>query len=234
MKIALVTGGSRGIGAAIVEKFAKEQYTVILNYNKSAEKAQQLKRRLVDSGCDVHCFQADVSDVAQIEAMFNFVATYFKKLDVLVNNAGIALTKQLQDVTERDYDAVMGTNAKAAFFCCRQALPLLRKSGSGSIVNVASIWGVEGASCESAYSMSKFAVVGLTKSLSEELKPLTVRVNCVCPPIVTTDMTSNLTESDVSAFCKSRKLRVYTPDEVAADVFALATGNDTGKILIER
>ena len=234
MKIALITGGSRGIGAATVEKFAKEHFTVILNYNNSALQAEQLKSRLVNEGCDVHCFQADVSNPVQVQKMFDFVAKYFKKLDVLVNNAGIALSKQLQDVTEEDYDAVMSVNAKATFFCCKLALPLLKKSDAPSIVNVSSIWGVEGASCESVYSMSKFAVVGLTKSLAEELKPLGVRVNCICPPIVLTDMTRHLSSDDVNSFCTARNARAFTPCEVANDLFALATGVDTGKIYLER
>ena len=234
MKVALVTGGSRGIGAATVEKFAKERYTVILNYHNSVDEAEKLKRRLVEAGADVHCYRADVSDVLQVAGRFSWVEKYFKKLDVLVNNAGVALAKQLQDVTVDDFDTVMNTNAKAAFFCCQQALSLLRKSDGGSIVNVSSIWGVEGASCESAYSMSKFAVVGLTKSLAEELKPLNVRVNCVCPPVVLTDMSAHLSENDISTFCKIHKVRAYTPDEVANDVFALATDGITGKILLER
>ena len=234
MKVALITGGSRGIGAATVQKFAKEHYTVILNYRNSAAQAEQLKRSLVEGGADVHCVHADVSDLAQVEEMFAWVSKYFKKLDVLVNNAGISLTKQLQDVTECDYDAVLSTNAKAAFFCCQKALPLLRKSDAGSIVNVSSIWGIEGASCESAYSMSKFAVVGLTKSLAEELKPLGIRVNCICPPIVSTAMSAHLSKEALAEFCKERNVRVYTPCEVAEDIFALATGVDSGKILIER
>ena len=234
MKVALITGGSRGIGAATVDKFAKEGYSVILNYNKSESEAEQLKRRLVQAGADVHCYQADVSNVSEVTAMFQWVAKYFKKLDVLVNNAGVALTKQLQDVSEQDYDTVMNTNAKSMFFCCQQALPLLKRSDGSAIVNVSSIWGVEGASCESAYSMSKFAVVGLTKSLIEELQPLGVRVSCVCPPIVTTDMSNHLSSEDITAFCSSRKVRLYTPDEVANDIFALATGANTQKILLER
>ena len=234
MKVVLITGGSRGIGAATVRKFATKHCTVILNYYKSEVQAEQLKRSLVESGCDVHCYKADVSDPLQVTAMFEFVAKYFKKLDVLVNNAGIALTKQLQDVTLQEFDAVMNTNAKAAFLCCQQALPLLRKSDSPSIVNVSSIWGVEGASCESVYSMSKFAVVGLTKSLAEELKPLGVRVNCICPPIVTTDMSSNLSSEDVAAFCREHKTHAYAPEEVANDVYTLATGKHTGIIILER
>ena len=234
MKVALITGGSRGIGAATVAKFAKEHYTVILNFRSEAGHAENLRQHLLSQGCDVHCYMADLTDPEQVIAMFNFVEHFFKKLDVLVNNAGIALTKQLQDVTVEEFDQVMNTNARAAFLCSQQALRLLQKSDHPSIVNVSSIWGVEGASCESVYSMSKFAVVGLTKSLAEELKPLNVRVNCVCPPIVATAMTKHLSDDDVAAFCKERNARVYSPDEVAADVFALALGNETGTILLER
>lgn len=234
MKIALITGGSRGIGAATVKKFATEQYTVILNFHKSKEQAEKLQQQLVANGCDVHLYKADVSDVEQIAEMFAWIHKYFKKLDVLVNNAGVALTKQIQDVTVADFDSVMCTNAKSAFFCCQHALPLLAKSDSGSIVNVSSIWGIEGASCESVYGMSKFALVGLTKSLAEELEPLGITVNCVCPPIVQTDMCRNLTEQDVSNFCKQRNVHAYTPEEVAEDIFALSVSRETGKILVEK
>ena len=234
MKIALVTGGARGIGAATVKKFAGEQYTVILNYNKSKEQAESLKRELVALGCDVHLYQADVSDVQQVVSMFGWVRKYFKKLDVLVNNAGISLVKQLQDVTEAEFDSVMSTNSKSTFFCCQQALPLLKDSGSGAIVNVSSIFGVMGASCESVYSMSKFAVVGLTQSLAEELKPMNVTVNCVCPPIVLTDMSAHLTEQDVEDFCAQHGVRAYTPEQVAEDIFALTATDETGIILEEK
>lgn len=234
MKIALITGGSRGIGAATVKKFAQEQYTVILNYNKSKDQAETLQRELVASGCDVHLYQADVSDIQQVAEMFAWISKYFKKLDVLINNAGVALTRQLQDVTVAQFDSVMNTNARGSFFCCQQALPLLAKSDSGSIVNVSSIWGIEGASCESVYSMSKFAIVGLTKSLAEELQPLGITVNCVCPPIVLTDMSRNLTEQDVSSFCEQHNTRAYTPIQVADDIFALSTSRATGKVLVDK
>ena len=234
MKVALITGGSHGIGAAIVNKFAKEHYTVILNFRTNSACAENLRQNLLRQGCDVQCYRADLTDPEQVTAMFDFVEHYFKKLDVLVNNAGIALNKQLQDVTVEEFDQVMNTNARGAFLCCQQALRVLRKSDNPSIVNVSSIWGVEGASCESVYSMSKFAVVGLTKSLAEELKPLNIRVNCVCPPIVTCGMSKDLSQEDVAAFCKEHGVRVYTPDEVAADIFELATCNETGKIFLER
>ena len=234
MKVALVTGGARGIGAETVKKFAKEQYTVILNYHSSQNQAEQLQRELVALGSDVHLYRADVSDAAEVQQMFDWVAKYFKKLDVLVNNAGIALAKQIQDVTVEEYDRVMDTNAKSAFFCCQQALPLLKVSCHGAIVNVSSIWGVHGASCEVAYSMSKFAIVGLTKSLALELQPSGVAVNCVCPPIVLTDMSAHLTQEDIEEFRLKNNVKAYSPVEVAADVYNLATCGKTGIIYMEK
>ena len=234
MKIALVTGGARGIGAETVKKFAKEQYTVVINYHTSKARAEQLKAELVACGCDVHLYCADVSDVAQVSEMFNWVGKYFKKLDVLVNNAGVSLTKQLQDVTVEQFDMVMNTNAKSTFFCCQQALPLLRKSDRGAVVNVSSIWGTQGASCESVYSMSKFAVVGLTKSLAEELQPLNITVNCVCPPIVLTDMCRHLSQHEIDEFCAEHNVKAYLPSDVANDIYTLVQNGKTGIIFTEK
>lgn len=233
MKTCLVTGASRGIGAAIAAKFANEGYSVIVNYAHSHDQAEQLVAALRQSGCDAHLFRADLADVAQIRAMFDWVGKYFKHLDVLVNNAGIALVEQLQDVTERDFDNVFSVNAKAAFFCTQAALPLLVKSGEAAVVNVSSVWGCKGASCESVYSMSKHALVGLTRSLAQELAP-TVRVNCVCPPIVQTDMTAHLSEQDKLLFCTQHGTRVLTAQEVANDVFRLAVCGTTGEIFSEK
>ncbi|MCH5157092.1 MAG: SDR family oxidoreductase [Clostridiales bacterium] len=234
MKIALITGGARGIGAETVKKFVQHQYTVIVNYHSSRVQAEELKQTLVANGGDVHLYCADVSDPRQVKEMFEWVAKYFKKLDVLVNNAGVSLTKQLQDVTVQEFDNVMNTNARSAFLCCQHALPLLTRSVRTSIVNVSSIWGVEGASCESVYSMSKFAIVGLTKSLAEELKPANITVNCVCPPIVMTDMCKHLTAQDIDAFCAKHNVSAYTPSQVANDVYLLATTCQTGTILTEK
>lgn len=233
MKVALVTGGSRGIGAAVAEKFARSGYTVIVNYFNSEQCALQLQRRLNGEGCDVHLYRADVSRTDDLRAMFDWAGKYFKKIDVLVNNAGVALVKQLQDVTDAEYASVMDVNAKGTFDCCRLALPLLRNSDGAAIVNVSSIWGTVGASCESVYSMSKFAVVGLTESLASELAPSGITVNCVCPPIVHTDMTACLSQADVQSFCRDTGTRVYTPQQVACDIYNLATSGKTGSILKE-
>jgi len=231
MKVALITGGSRGIGAETVKKFAKEGYSVLLNYNSSETEAKELKKQLLFEGCDVHLFQADVSDYDSVKSMFRKINKYFNKIDVLVNNAGVGLVKQLQDVKNADYERIMNVNAKGAFFCCQRCLPLLMNADAPSIVNVSSIWGVKGASCESVYSMSKHALVGLTRSLAEELSPSNVKVNCICPPFVYTDMCRKYKKKDVRAFCQAYGKRAYLPSEVANKIFWTAIGEETGKII---
>ncbi len=231
MKTALITGGSRGIGAATVEQFAKNGYTVILNYNASERQAQELRQRLISENCDVHLFKADVSDFAQVSAMFDWVSQYFKRLDALVNNAGVSLSKQVQDVTEREFDRVMDVNVKGTFFCCQRALPLLLKGENASIINLSSIWGLQGASCESVYSASKHAVLGVTRSLADELAQTSVSVLAVCPPMVLTDMSSNYSQAEIDGFCRETSTKAYTPAEVAEAIYQAASSPSNGKII---
>ncbi len=234
MKVALVTGGSRGIGAATVKKFALNGFTVIANYNNSVSNAEKLKRELLEAGCDVHLFKANVSNCSEVSAMFDFVRKYFKHLDVLVNNAGVSLYSLCQDVSENQFDFVMDVNAKGTFFCCQEAIKLFLHQRCGAIVNVSSIWGIKGASCESVYSMSKHAILGLTKSLACELSDSSIKVNCVCPPIVITDMCRNFTQEDVENFCTENEVSVYSVEQVANDIYRLALSDDTGIILQEK
>lgn len=224
MKTVLVTGGATGIGRATVEHFAKNGYTVIFTYNTSENSAKELTANLVASGFDVHSLHCDLCDVAETLSAFSYVKRLFKHLDVLVNNAGVSLVKMAVDVSEHDYDAVMNVNAKGTFFACKYALEI----GVKSIVNVASVWGLQGASCESVYAMSKHAVVGLTTSLARECEG--VFVNCVCPPIVNTAMCSHLSNDEIADFNKQNGTVTYQPSDVAKVIFDLATSQKTGEI----
>lgn len=228
MNIALVTGGSRGIGAATVKKFARSGYAVILNYNNSVAKAEELQKQLLAEGCDVHLYRADISSVEQTKVMFEWIEKYFKHLDVVVNNAAVCRSGLCQDVSEREYDEVMNVNAKGLFFCCKHAIPLL-KHAHGTIVNVSSIWGLCGSACESVYVMSKHAVVGLSKSLAQELNGC-VNVNCICPTIIKTDMCSTMTDEEIDIFCSENDVPLQTVDEVADKIFALAVCGISGVI----
>lgn len=234
MKVAVVTGGSRGIGAATVTKFAKNGYTVIAVYNNGWQQAEALAAKLNDMGCDVHPMHADLSDPKQIDDLFAQIGTYFKKIDVLVNNAAMSVSELMQDIDLQTLDKIWAVNARAPYLCCANALPLLQKNTNAAVVNVSSVWGLWGASCEVAYSMTKHAVIGLTRSVAEEWNDVPVRVCCVCPSFVRTDMTAHYTEQDIALFEREYGVRVYTPEEVATDIYALAVHGENGTIKIEK
>lgn len=231
MKTVLITGASRGIGAETVRAFAEKGYTVIANYNKSHDKAVALRDEMVSRGLDVHIFQADVSDSSQVEKMFCHIKRFYKKLDVVVNNAGVALYRQIQDTTDSQFERVMGVNCKGAFLVSREATKLFLERMQGSIVNVSSVWGLRGASCESVYSMSKFAIVGLTLSLHEELNDCGINVNCVCPPIVETEMTANLSIEDKEEFSKKFGVPILDAVSVAQKILEVAESDESGNIV---
>ena len=231
MKTVLITGASRGIGAETVRAFAEKGYTVIANYNKSHDKAVALRDEMVSRGLDVHIYQADVSDSSQVEKMFCHIKRFYKKLDVVVNNAGVALYRQIQDTTDSQFERVMGVNCKGAFLVSREATKLFLERMQGSIVNISSVWGLRGASCESVYSMSKFAIVGLTLSLHEELNDCGINVNCVCPPIVKTEMTANLSIEDKEEFSKKFGVPILDAVSVAQKILEVAESDESGNIV---
>ncbi|MCD8087023.1 MAG: 3-oxoacyl-ACP reductase FabG [Oscillospiraceae bacterium] len=214
-KTALVTGASKGIGAATARRLAQEGWDVILHYGHSAQAAQALAQEL-----HAQAIQADVTDPAQVEAMFAAVGP----VDLLVCNAGVAEYGLFTDATEEVWRRVLGTNTDGAYRCCRQAAPGMIHKKSGCIVLVSSVWGVRGASCEVAYSASKAAIIGLAKGLAKELGPSGIRVNCVAPGVIDTDMLSPLTEADKQALAEETPLcRLGRPEEVAALIAFLAS-----------
>ena len=194
-KVVVVTGSSRGIGANIVKTLAKKGYRVILNYNKSENYAQNVQKELIN----VDIFKADVSKKEEAVSLINFAIEKYGKIDVLINNAGISQSKLFTDLTDEDWNNIINSNLNSAFFCSREAAKNMIHNKSGLIINISSIWGITGASCEVAYSTSKAALNGFTKALAKELGPSNIRVNAIAPVIINTDMNNYLSNEELES-----------------------------------
>lgn len=192
-KVVVVTGGSRGIGAQIVKTLANENYKVILNYNNSKEQAEKIQQELLEQGKEIEIIKADVSKREETEKLIQFAINKFNKIDVLINNAGISQEGLFTDVTEEEWQKIINTNLNSVFYCNQQALKYMIPEQQGCIINISSIWGETGASCEVAYSTTKAAINGMTKALAKEVGPSNIRVNAIAPGIIDTDMNKNLT-----------------------------------------
>ena len=215
MKTALVTGSSRGIGAAIARRLHADGWTVYINYLESEEKALAIAREL-----GAEAIRADVADPAQVRAMFRQIG----EVDLLVNNAGIVVPGLLQDISDELWQRLRGVNLDGVFYCCREVIPQMVHRKSGVIINIASVCGVYGSSAESAYSTTKAAVIGLSKSLAKELGPSGIRVNAVAPGFIDTDMTACFSPEDRAAVADETPLgRTGSPEDVAQLVAFLAS-----------
>lgn len=192
-KVVVVTGGSRGIGAQIVKTLANENYKVILNYNNSKEQAEKIQQELLELGKEIEIIKADVSKKEEAEKLIQFAINKFNKIDILINNAGISQERLFTDVTEEEWQKIINTNLNSVFYCNQQALKYMIQEQQGCIINISSIWGETGASCEVAYSTTKAAINGMTKALAKEVGPSNIRVNAIAPGIIDTDMNKNLT-----------------------------------------
>lgn len=198
MKTALITGASRGIGTACAIALAKSGYNIVLNYNNSEEKALALKKIIEDNySVAVLAVKADVADKAQVDIMVEKALDNFNDIDVLVNNAGVSLLKLFTDTTVDEWNKVISTNLTSVYNCCHTVLQNMVRNHRGSIINISSMWGQVGASCEVAYSASKAGVIGLTKALAKEVAPSNIRVNCVAPGVIMTDMMSSFSDEDL-------------------------------------
>jgi len=193
-KVVLITGASRGIGREIAIQLARKQYRVIANYNKSEEKALSLKKEF----SNIEIYQADVSKREQVKEMIQFVLDKYGKIDVLINNAGISEIKVFTDVTDEDWNRMINTNLYSAFCTTQEVLPNMIHNKNGCIINISSIWGMVGASCETIYSITKAGLDGMTKSLAKELGPSNVRVNSIAPGCIDTDMNKNCDEKEIN------------------------------------
>lgn len=197
-KVVLVTGGSRGIGADIVKTLAQNNYQVILNYNKSEKQAMQIQSNLKEKNIDIDIYKADVSIHIEVTKLINFCINKYHKIDVLINNAGISQSKMFTDITDNDWNNMIQTNLTSAFYTIKDTLPSMIHNKSGCIINISSIWGLVGASCEAHYSVTKAGLDAMTKSLAKELGPSNIRVNSIAPGIINTDMNLNLSQEDLN------------------------------------
>ena len=234
-KVALITGASRGIGRATAELFATRGWKVMINYYNSETEARELRDRLQQQGCSVETFRADVTDRSQVEAMVEACAVIFGGVDLLINNAGIAKTTLFQEIAEPEWDRIIDVDLKSVYLCSQAVLRRMIPQKSGRIINIASIWGITGASCEVHYSAAKAGVIGLTKALAKELGPSNIQVNCIATGVIDTEMLAGLDQEELEDLRDRTPLgRLGTPAEIAACAWFLASeeaGFITGQII---
>ncbi|MBR4771094.1 MAG: 3-oxoacyl-ACP reductase FabG [Clostridia bacterium] len=217
-KKVIVTGGSRGIGAEIVRRFIDEGADVSFLYHDSVEAAKDLAR--ATGAIPIRC---DLADPYDAERAIQEAETAVKGVDILVNNAGIAVSGLLQDLSQKEWDRLLAVDLTSVFVCSRLLIPHMIRQGHGRIINVSSIWGMVGASCETAYSAVKAGVIGLTKALAKELGPSGITVNCVAPGVIDTDMMKSYDEETRRTLAEETPLgRLGTPRDVAETVLFLA------------
>lgn len=225
MKNVLVTGGTRGIGAAIVKKFASNGYNVVVNYKNSDDLANKLKEEFPNN---INLYKADVSNFFDVKKM----CEKFNAIDILINNAGVSDIKQFNDITENDWDNMMNVNLKSVYNCTKNVVDNMIHNKWGKIINISSMWGEIGGSCEVHYSTTKAGIIGFTKALSKELALSNIQVNCVSPGIIDTDMNSMHDLEELKEEVPANK--IGTPEDVANVVFFLAQEENsyiTGQVI---
>ena len=234
-RVALVTGSSRGIGRAIASELARTGYSVCINYIRHREAAESLASELAAAGCRTITVQADVADGEAVAEMVRRTERELGHISLLVNNAGIAGQAQFQDITDEMWNRYLAVNLSGARNTIKAVLPHMISEKAGCIVNISSIWGLRGASCEVAYACTKAGIIALTRSLAMELGPSHIRVNCVAPGVIQTDMVQVLGEETLRNLAEQTPLgRLGTPEDIAHAVAFLASDKAsflTGQVL---
>lgn len=196
-KVVIVTGASRGIGREIAKKLSIKGYKVVANYNKSENEIKKLKEELKNQGIEIECIQGDVSKREEAKKIVNFTLEKYKKIDILINNAGIYQFKEFTQISDQDWNNMINTNLNSVFYMTQEVCLNMIKNKNGSIINMSSIWGLVGSSCEVHYSVSKAGIDAMTKALAKELGPSNIRINSIAPGIIDTDMNKDLKNEDL-------------------------------------
>ena len=225
MALALITGGAGGIGREISLCFARKGNDVIIQYNSGKESAEKLVKEIKENfGTNAWAFYADFRNPKSVEEFISNVTNSVGIPQILINNAGMSENRLLTDISEAQWTEMMNVNLNAAFYLCKWAAADMIKNKKGSIVNISSIWGIGGASCEVAYSTAKAGIIGMTKAMAKELGPSGIRVNCVAPGVIDTKMNAEHSEDTISSLAEETPLcRIGKPCEVASAVYFLAS-----------
>ena len=233
--VALVTGASGGIGRAIALQLACDGYAVAVHCHQNEAKARLVCDEIVAMGGSADVFVCDITDADAVDYMVNEICRVLGEVTVLVNNAGIAQQKLFTDLSVDEWHRMMGVHVDGAFYACRAVLPDMIRAHSGSIVNISSMWGQTGGSCEVHYSAAKAALIGLTKGLAKEVGPAGIRVNCVAPGVIQTEMLAEFSRETLNDLAEETPLcRLGTPEDVAAAVSFLVSDGAafiTGQVL---
>lgn len=231
MKTVVITGGTRGIGRAIAEKFASSDFNVCVIYNNSQQNAKDLEHEF----CNVKTFKCDISKSSEVLKTAEIILNYYKNIDIVINNAGISSYGLINDTTETDFDKIFNINVKGTYNVTNAFIKNMISNHSGNIINISSMWGQVGASFEVLYSASKGAINAFTKALAKEVGLSGIRVNCICPGVIKTDMISDLDEQTIDYLTEETPLnRLGTPQDVANMAYFLASEQSsfiTGQII---